>query len=145
MEEVERYIYHFLQYVKTFHQFLVNEYNMEGYPSYNEAGKVFPRSGMFNIEGESFNYRYHGSGCTLMVDEVVIDYDLDILSENKIKISDWKFNRFIESYSKGTSKVLIDDLDKIFIQLVKKGVLEHKDPNILVFIINENFFQDYKL
>lgn len=143
MEEVEKYIYHFLQYVRRFNQFLITEYSINGYPSYNEAGKVFPRSGVVNVEGELFNYRYHGSGCTLTVADVIIDYDLDILGNNKIKISDWKFNRFIESYAKGNSKISIDDLDGIFIQLVGKGVLEQKDSGIMVFIINESFFQNY--
>ena len=143
MEEVEKYIYHFLQYVRRFNQFLITEYSINGYPSYNEAGKVFPRSGVVNVEGELFNYRYHGSGCTLTVDDVIIDYDLNILGNNKIKISDWKFNRFIESYAKGNSKISIDDLDGIFIQLVGKGVLEQKDSGIMVFIINESFFQNY--
>lgn len=143
MEEVEKYICLFLQYVRKFHQFLITEYNIKGYPSYNEAGKTFPRSGVVKVEGELFNYLYHGSGCTLTSANVIIDYDLDILGDNKLKISDWKFNRFIESYTKGESKVSIDDLDGIFIQLVRKGVLEQNNPAVLVFSINENFFQSH--
>jgi hypothetical protein len=140
MKEVEDYIYKFLQYTVEFHQYLKRVYKIEVYPSYNEAGSFFPRSGVFILNGQTFNYRYHGSGCTLIIDDIIIDYDLDILSENKVEISSWKFNRFIESYSKGTSTILIDDLDEIFINLTEKGVLLRKDPDFFVFTINESFF-----
>jgi hypothetical protein len=140
-EELKRYIYHFWVYLKSFHYFLMKEYKIEGYPSYNEAGRVFPKSGIANIDGNVYKYHYHGSGCTLTVNDIVVDYDLDILNENKVKISDWKFYRFIDTYSKGTSSVSIDDLDTLFVQLVNEGALEQKDPSRLVFAINEKFFQ----
>lgn len=140
MKEIEEYIYRYLQYIVVFHEYLKQEYKVEGYPSYNEAGVLFPVNGEFVLEGDTFNYRYHGNGCTLLINNIIVDYDLDILGENKIKISDWKFNRFIESYSKGGSTILIDDLDEIFIKLVKKGVLQRSAPNLFVFTINESFF-----
>ena len=140
MEEVEQYIYQFLQYIRLFNGFLCREYNIQGFPTYNEAGRLFPRIGEFSFDKKFFKYHYHGSGCTLTVDDVIVDYDVNILRENKISISDWKFNRFVESYSKGTATVLIDDLDSIFLKLVDKGVLEREEPDLLLFLINESYF-----
>lgn len=133
MQQVEQYIYQFLQYVRLFNSYLNREYNVGGFPSYNEAGELFPRNGVFSFDGKKFKYQYHGSGCTLEVDDIIVDYDIDILKENKIRISDWKFNRFIESYTKGKPDVQIDDLDSIFLELVDKGVLERKEPDRFVF------------
>jgi hypothetical protein len=142
MQEVEQYIYQFLQYIRLFNSYLNREYNIQGFPTYNEAGRVFPRMGEFNFEEKVFKYHYHGSGCTLLVDDVIVDYDIDILRNNKVRISDWKFNRFVESYSKGISTVLIDDLNSIFVKLVAKGVLDRKEPDRFVFLIHEDYFDE---
>ena len=140
MQKVEQYIYQFLQYIRLFNGYLCRKYNIQGFPTYNEAGRIFPGMGEFTFDDKLFKYHYHGSGCTLLVNDVIVDYDIDILRNNKIRISDWKFNRFVKSYSKDISTVLIEDLDPIFLQLVNKGVLYRREPDQFVFLINEDYF-----
>lgn len=142
MEEIEQYIYQFLQFIRLFNGYLCRKYDIQEFPTYNDAGRAFPRIGEFSFNEKIFKYHYHGSGCTLAVDDVIIDYDINIFRKNKISISDWKFYQFVESYSKGTSNVSIDDLDSIFLKLVDKGALEREEPEYLIFLINESYFSN---
>lgn len=143
MKEIELYIYHFLRCVNVFSGILTKKYGLECYPTYNEAGRLFPRIDSLFYNGNFFKYRFHGKGCTLEIDGVIIDYDLSILNQNKIELSSWKFYRFIETYSKGHSGILITELGQLFLQLVKTGALEQESPDSKVFLINEKYYEDY--
>lgn len=140
MEKIEEYIYEYLQYIRLFHKALKVNFNLAIEPTYNEAGSLFPKKGEFLFEGRQFNYRYHGNGCTLTVEDIIVDYDLDIFDRSRIEITDWKFYRFIESYSDNKPNILIDDLNLLFVELSFKGILVRKYPDRFVFLINNDYF-----
>lgn len=140
---VKRYIEQFRSYIKSFNKLLMVTYNLDIEPTYNEARTLFPRSGMILDDGVQIDYLYHGSGCTFTKENVIISYDIDVLHNNEIKISDWKFNEFIRTYTKGMSLISIDDLDTIFMKLTERNVLIKRTAS-LVFNINEDYFLTQK-
>ena len=143
MTELEEYIYKYLQYIRLFHRALKANFNLEIEPTYNEAGSLFPRKGEFSFEGSKFTYRYHGNGCTLMIENIIVDYDLDIFDRSWIEITSWKFYRFIESSSNNKSNILLDNLSSLFVELSLKGALIRKYPDRFVFLINDEYFSKY--
>lgn len=140
-EELEDHICNYLCHIRFFHNALKRTFNFDIEPTYNEAGPLFPRKGEFSFDGKQFNYRYHGNGCTLVVDDIIVDYDLFIFDRSLIEITEWKFYRFIESSVGGSSRISTDDLNELFIELSLKGVLIRKYPDRFVFFINNDYFK----
>lgn len=136
MTELEQYIHEYLRHITLFHNALKTIYNLQIEPTFNEARTLFPKMGEFTFGGKNFEYRYHGNGCTLIVDSIIVDYDLNIFDTSQVEITNWKFYRFIETYAGGQSKISLNDLNALFVELSSKGKLTRKYPDGFVFHIS---------
>ena len=140
LEEAEKYLALFLDQIKKFNLSLTNFYQLTFCPTYNEAGNLFPRNGELDLNNAKINYRFHGRGCTFQTEGIIVSYDIDVLHNNEIIISRWKFLEFIKSSSRNSSSIELKDLLEIFTELVKKGALLQRKNDVLEFNINENYF-----
>lgn len=134
------YIFLFNGFIQKFNKILKDNYKFTEEPTYNEAGNLFPRKGTVISNDTVFNYQYHGSGCTLIVGEGIwINYNIDVINNNEIRITAWRINKFIETYTNEQVSFDFDEIDKVFLQLERKGVLIRRDESF-VFNLNKNVF-----
>lgn len=137
IEEFIEFVKQFNKQVNLFNRLLIDTYNLECEPTYNEAGNFFPRNGELITDIGTYNYRYHGGGCTFTVNGIIVSYDIDVLNNNEIKLSSWKFNEFIRTFSKEKSPIDIDDIDNYFFHLVELEILIQRTEGVLVFNIRK--------
>ncbi|WP_423735447.1 DUF6896 domain-containing protein [Chitinophaga caseinilytica] len=133
-EAIKELVNKYINNIKDFHSVLCRVYHLPKPPTYNEAGRLFPRDGLLQIGDDTYSYRYHGSGCTLQKNDLIIDYDLDILNGFNVSITSWKFSRFVESYSTGTPALDTDNLEKYFVELAEEGFLVRLYQDRYVFL-----------
>lgn len=127
----------FVLQVKKFESCLIHEFNLEGNP-YDFSGKNFPKKGTFIFEENIVSYWFHGAGCTFEYEGEIYDYDIAPSTENSIKISVWKFQRFLKTTSDNSfSLTSSNDLLEYFNLFEKQGILKRFLPAYDLFEIKE--------
>lgn len=110
-------------------------FGLKSYPTYNDAGNLFPRKGELREGSFVYKYQFHGKGCTVMKNEIWISYNIDILNNNEISITAWNVKKIIETYTGQSSEYKSNEIDQAFIELEKKKVLVRRKPDFMVFNI----------
>ena len=104
----------FVEYIVSFEKALQKHFEIDTLP-YFEAGRGIPRQGMLLVKGIELQFRFHGAGCTFEHEDLVIDYDMDFSSANRIVVSTWKLLRSLNSLSLEFAKM----------NLTEMGLLDH--------------------
>ncbi|WP_442159787.1 DUF6896 domain-containing protein, partial [Rhizobium leguminosarum] len=56
---------------------------------------LYPRSGSIETRVGYFKYNFHGIGCSFENGNLEVHYDYNIVADNYLTTSPWKFWRFI--------------------------------------------------
>ncbi len=134
IDEIEKYILDFHRQIQHFNQILCQKFELSSSPSYNEAGRLFPRKGEI-VEHEIMMYQYHGTGCTFIKKGIWINYNIDILNNNEVTVTAWDIKKFIETTTNEKTSFTSSEIDAAFLELEKKNILIRRNPEWLVFSI----------
>nr|WP_294859434.1 hypothetical protein [uncultured Fluviicola sp.] len=135
IEEIEKHINIFYRHIQRFNYLLKQNFEFNSYPTYNDAGKLFPRKGEF-IDGDlTYKYQFHGKGCTIIINEIWINYNIDILNNNESTVTAWDIKKFMETYTGQTLEYKASQMDQVLLELEKKHVLIRRTPEFMVFNI----------
>lgn len=130
LEEYELYIY-------TFNDAIQKEYSLSISPLIASRQRVIPSKGFIMIDGNKFDYFFHGSGCSLIIDNVSVDFDYDLVKDG-LGNNDWIYKQF-SAYqlwgfikSKEKSNMQLCD-EKIFSENIKllevEGYIKKVNPD----------------
>ena len=125
-EELAVYINQFCLHVYEFERALAKQFQTEHSLVYDSWSKHIPRMGTIDINGQIWDYRFHGAGCALTFGKTQVDYDYAPMDTNTIKISEFYLEQFIHSVQpeqelkKEITEVLLYDL-------VKEGLLQKRE------------------
>jgi len=140
---IESSLFHFMQKIDLFEKTLSTRFDIKD-QIYGHVNSIFPRQGEVFDGTTKIRYRFHGSGCNLLWDGLDIDYDIDQSSVNRIKVSPWKFNKFLKSVGQHqimTEKQVLDRL----IKLEEDGVfVKRKEEDLMTFTINNDWYEKNK-
>lgn len=137
IEIIKQYVNVFHEQIQCFNNVLKQKYEFESEPTYNDAGNIFPRKGNLTEKGNVYNYQFHGSGCTVIKNEVWINYNIDVLNNNEITITAWDIKKFIETSTNETSPYESSEINQIFLELEKMHILKRRDEDLMIFSIVE--------
>lgn len=135
IEEIEKCIGVFYKQIQIFNDLLSEKFELESTPTYNEAGSLFPRKGELKDGDLVYKYQYHGMGCTIAINDVWINYNIDVLNNNEIVITARDIRKFIETGIDQTSEYKSSEIDHAFLELEKKKVLTRRNPEFMIFNI----------
>ena len=99
----------FVEYIVSFEKALQEHFEIDTLP-YFKAGRGIPRQGMLLVNGIELQFRFHGAGCTFEYEDLVIDYDMDFSSANRIVVSTWKLLRSLNSLSQEFAKMNLTEM-----------------------------------
>jgi hypothetical protein len=118
---------------------LRKRFGFEGIPWANQ--KITGRRGSFEIEGNNFEFFFHGSGCTINYQRLELHYDVNITQVNYIEIAHWKLMRFIVTYLKLEKEVDMNLIDEFLIDLNGSGPVVKDDYG--GYVINFDWYRNY--
>ena len=115
---------------------LKKNYNLTSIP-YLHKGDI-PKNGVLQIDNSMLSYNFHGSGCTFMLGNIELSYDVYADRENYIVTSPWKFQQFVNSYlTEKITEAQIADYLELF---DKKNIVKRVYPDYLVYAINFEWY-----
>jgi len=94
MDYIKKVLSTYSSLIKNFENALIEKYSLDSNP-WNHAGKLFDKKGSFN----GYEYYYHGAGCTLKFNDLIIEYDYAPVNEYDIKFTKDAILSFINSHS----------------------------------------------
>lgn len=118
--------------VKEFEMLLTKEYNLKDIP-FNVAGQEFPRIGkLLDNSKIEISYKFHGSGCRIEKENVILEYGISPITENSVKITPRDLMIFMKSYKKDEKiqKLISRDLHLIFTELKEENILKQRPEAI---------------
>jgi hypothetical protein len=71
-------------------------YSLNSIPYLNKD--KIPKAGKLENDGIHLEYKFHGSGCTFILDSIELDYSIYADQENYIVVSPWGFTCFVNTY-----------------------------------------------
>lgn len=142
-EEAIIYLYDFVRLIKSFEKELINSYKLDDHP-YQYAGSLFPRIGEQKVNDINVKYKFHGRGCLLEMNDLVIDYNIDPTERDYIIITSFKFLRFLKSKS-DLLNLDIEATINLLMTLLESGVLiKSKDAN-MAFNVSTDWFESFNI
>lgn len=102
----------YIDTIEDFNTRMKKKYKFDVNP-WRKAGILFDKKGV--IDG--YEYWFHGSGCTLIKDSTIFDYDVTLLTKKEIKFTLLKFSELINSHPDFKNRNY--DLQKIELELSK--------------------------
>jgi len=122
VEELSKALKAFERYVTKFNETLMNKYMLEKNPIH-VIGKIVPKSDTIVIDGQHVSYRYHGAGCSVIYGTIQLEFD--IIPNESIKITPWKFEQFLITYLKLDNNLFNqDEVYNYLILLEREGLLK---------------------
>ena len=116
---MEKILNEYIDFIRNFENSMKIKYKTNKNPCL-VAGDLFDGKG--NLDG--FDYWFHGTGCTVEKDGVMIEYDISPFVDDEINFSLWKFSEFIHTnpnYSK--LNYYSDYIEKELAKLIDKRIL----------------------
>lgn len=133
--EIGKYIKVFYKQIQYFNDLLKQKFELNSDPTYNDAGKLFPRKGELTNNDLTYQYQFHGKGCTIITNGIWINYNIDILNNNESTITGWDIKKFIETSTGQTLEYKASEMDQVLLELEKKNILIRRNPEYMVFNI----------
>lgn len=109
----------YVRTIEDFNERMKKKYKINVNP-WDKAGVLFSKKGKI----DNYEYWFHGSGCTLVVDNVIFDYDVTLLTKKEIKFTLLKFAELINTHP--DFQKMNYDLRKIELELsdlIEEGLL----------------------
>ncbi len=131
--DFEKSILKLVEFIRIFEKKMQKHYCIPHLP-YTKVGEDFPKKGSIKKEDSLIQYNYHGGGCTVHLDDIILDYNVVLSDTNYIKLSSWKFGQFIESWYK--KKIDIYTIGEGMEKLSKKGVLNRLPTGLAYYEVN---------
>lgn len=138
MDNLEKLIQNLVEYINTFENAMQQHYSLQGLP-YLGIGKKFPKKGSIVSKEILITFNYHGAGCTVNYDSLILDYDVYISDENHIKLSPWKLGQFVNSFLK--EDVNIDRISQEMERLSRIGILNKLPEGLAYYEINLEYYR----
>jgi hypothetical protein len=135
IEIIKQYIFKFQEQIQHFNGLLKKKYEFNTEPTYNDAGNIFPKKGELIEEKNIYHYQYHGSGCTIIKNEIWINYNIDILNNNEITITAWDIKKFIETLNNCSSPYKSSEINQVFLKLEEEKILKRREEEFMIFNI----------
>lgn len=141
----EEALFLLVDYIKDFHESLIHAYNLDDIP-YNLSGKVFPKKGVIAIKEAKINYHFHGNGCTLVWNNIEIEYAIDPISKHEIKIGAYSISQFLATLpGEGDGRFSFEEISTTLQQLESRGILMKRKPEDLEsWHVNDEWYQSRK-
>ncbi|MEM6320451.1 MAG: hypothetical protein AAF960_22470 [Bacteroidota bacterium] len=142
IELIKDAIITFVKLAKRIEDTITKRFDLVQHP-YLEAGRKFPKKGEIPFNRQKIEFRYHGAGNTFILsDGLIIDYDVAPLNKNTIKLSGWKFLRFIETTQLfELSNLTRTELIGYFEILERQNILKRTIKGYDVFEVEEEWLK----
>jgi hypothetical protein len=134
-------LYAYINFILWCEDRLRQRFQFEGNPWANQ--KITGQKGSFEIEGNNFEFWFHGAGCTINYRRLELHYDVRISQDNYIEILPWKFMRFVVTYLKLEEEVELTFLVRILSTFVDSGIVIRSDEYDQVFYVNFDWYRNY--
>lgn len=135
-------LFRYVQIILQFEKALIEVYHLHDHPY--QSQKLFPRTGTVKSGDDLFDYRFHGSGCSLKFQNLEIHFDYYIVLEDYISTNPWKFTEFIKGYwANKESLPSIDKVEVALIELNQSSIIKKTYPDYLVYQISFSWFKTY--
>lgn len=129
IELLRSYTHHILEFERV----LMKQYNLTKLPYISLS--EFPRRGILQVGSKTYEYNFHGSGCTFSSGVIEVNYDAYIDRDNYLIASPWKFMTFIKTLSDNIDLTEEEAL-KILEKLAKDGFVNKIYDNYSVYEID---------
>jgi formate-dependent nitrite reductase cytochrome c552 subunit len=95
-EEMQHLLIAYVDLILKCENALRKYYGLDNIP-YLETDK-FPKKSKISTNELSFEYHFHGSGCTILLEKIELHYDIYVDRSNYLVTSPWKFMKFANGY-----------------------------------------------
>lgn len=143
IEELEQLLYNYLSEIFEFESAITVAYKLDDLP-FNMLSR-FPQKESIFYKNKKTDYRFHGNGCTLIINGVEIQYSIYTDRVNYIAISPWDFLRFIQTTDyKGLTKSLTQVQTLEYLEKLEKHKVVNKIfQNYHVYEINLKWYKNF--
>jgi hypothetical protein len=105
--------------------------------------KITGVRGSFDIEGNNFEFHFHGSGCSITYKSLQLHYDVYITLEDYLEISPWKFMRFMVTYLNLENEIQCELIVEYLSQLNGTGPVTKINENYEVYSVSFAWYKAY--
>lgn len=114
-------LYAYIDFIFWCEERLRKQYQFKGNPYTNQ--RITGKRGNFDIEGNNFEFYFHGAGLSVNYQRLELHYDLKLSQENYIRIAPWKLMRFIVTYLRLEKEVDLGIIDGFLTELSASGIV----------------------